>query len=306
MTNEKYPLVSVLIPTYNRPDYFRLALDSVLAQTYPNIEIIIGDDSTDNATQELVKQFYLPAYKNIIYFRNSPTLGQFQNDLMLFEQASGDYINYLMDDDLFHPDKIQKMMNFFLTDSNISMVTSYRKLINEAGVHIPDSINIKLFEFTTILPGTYAGNRMLMDCHNYIGEPTTALFKKQHLTEPFGTLNGREYNCCVDMASWLHLLSKGNLAYISEPLSSFRMHSGQQLNSYMKTLEGTEDLTHLITTSQNYRFLQNKIEYQQALEKVLQVILYGFQYYGEDMTDEIKQRLNQCVSTVHIEIAKQN
>ncbi|MEH7221468.1 glycosyltransferase family 2 protein, partial [Bacillus toyonensis] len=46
MTINTYPLVSILIPTYNRPHYFQLALDSALAQTYPNIEIIIGDDST--------------------------------------------------------------------------------------------------------------------------------------------------------------------------------------------------------------------------------------------------------------------
>jgi len=305
MPNKTYPLVSILIPTYNRPYFFLLALDSALAQTYPNIEIIIGDDSTNNTTQELVRQFYLPVYKNIIYIRNPSSLGQFQNDLMLYEQAAGDYINYLMDDDLFHPDKIQKMMNFFLTDSSYSIVTSYRKLIDEKGRHIPDNfINIKLCEITTKLSGMDAGNRMLIECHNYIGEPTTVLFKKQNLTEPFGTLSGREYNCCVDMATWIHLLSKGNVAYISEPLSSFRIHSGQQLHSRMKQLEGIEDLTHLITTSIIYNFLQNKTEYQQALLKVLQSIMFGFQYYSEDLTDAIKQRLMQCLVTVNIEMAK--
>ncbi|PFE05406.1 glycosyltransferase family 2 protein [Bacillus cereus] len=303
MTRNPYPLVSILIPTYNRPHYFQLALDSALAQTYPNIEIIIGDDSTDNKTQELVRQFYLPKYKNIFYIRNYSSLGQFQNDLLLFEQASGDYINYLMDDDLLHPDKIQKMMNLFLTDSNLSIVTSYRKLIDEKGKHIPDGpINIKLCEITTKLSGLDVGNQMLMECCNYIGEPTTPVFKKQYLTEFFGTLNGREYNCCVDMASWIHLLSKGNVTYISEPLSSFRIHSGQQLQSNMKVLEGIEDLTHLIIISKNYGFLQNKTEYQKALLEVLQRISYGFQHYSKDMTDTINQRLIQCVENVKIEL----
>ncbi|EJQ80455.1 MULTISPECIES: glycosyltransferase family 2 protein [Bacillus cereus group] len=303
MTLHTYPLVSILIPTYNRPHYFQLALDSALAQTYPNIEIIIGDDSTDNKTQDLVRQFYLPEYKNIFYIRNSSSLGQFQNDLLLFEQASGDYINYLMDDDLLHPDKIQKMMDLFLTDSNLSIVTSYRKLIDEKGKHIPDGpINIKLCEITTKLSGMDVGNRMLMECCNYIGEPTTPLFKKKHLTESFGSLNGRNYNCCVDMASWIHLLSTGNVTYISEPLSSFRIHSGQQLQSNMKVLEGIEDLTHLIISSENYGFLQNKTEYQKALQEVLQKILYGFQHYSKDMTGTINQRLIQCVKSVRIEL----
>ncbi|HDR7386015.1 TPA: glycosyltransferase [Bacillus toyonensis] len=303
MTINTYPLVSILIPTYNRPHYFQLALDSALAQTYPNIEIIIGDDSTDNKTQELIKQSYLPIYKNIVYIQNSVSLGQFQNGLLLFEKASGNYINYLMDDDLLHPDKIQKMMNLFLTDNSLSLVTSYRKLIDEKGEHIPDGpINIKLCEITTKLSGMDVGNQMLMNCCNYIGEPTTPLFKKEHLIEAFGTLNGREYNCCVDMASWIHLLSKGNLTYISEPLSYFRIHSGQQLQSNMKLVEGIEDLTHLITVSKNYGFLQNKTEYQKALQEVLQRILYAFQHYNKDMTDMIYQRLTQCVETVKIEL----
>lgn len=302
MINSAYPLVSILIPTYNRPHYFQLALNSALAQTYPNIEIIIGDDSTDNKTQELVRKSYLPVHNDIIYIRNSPALGQFQNGLLLLEQANGDYINYLMDDDLLHPDKIQKMMSFFVTDDDLSLVTSYRKLINETGKHIPDGpINIKLCEITTKISGIDVGNQMLMDCCNYIGEPTTPLFKKKNLTESFGTLNKRKYNCCVDMASWINLLSKGNIAYIMEPLSSFRIHSGQQLQSNMKILEGIEDLTHLITTSKDYGFLQDKLEYQKALQEVLQKISYGFQHYSKDMTDIINQRLLQCIKTVKTE-----
>lgn len=68
-----YPLVSVLIPTYNRPHYFKEALDSVINQTYRNIEIIIGDDSTNNETEELVRNQYLYKYPNIKYYHNEKT-----------------------------------------------------------------------------------------------------------------------------------------------------------------------------------------------------------------------------------------
>ncbi len=57
------PLVSILIPTYNRPHYFKIALESALAQTYSNIEIIIGDDSTNDETATLIREQYLPNYK---------------------------------------------------------------------------------------------------------------------------------------------------------------------------------------------------------------------------------------------------
>ncbi|ENL4424233.1 TPA: glycosyltransferase family 2 protein, partial [Bacillus cereus] len=75
-TNEKEinqtPLVSVLIPTYNRPHYFEKALCSVLEQTYPNIEIIIGDDSTNDETEKVLQK-YLYDHSNIIYIKNRST-----------------------------------------------------------------------------------------------------------------------------------------------------------------------------------------------------------------------------------------
>ncbi|MFH4338885.1 hypothetical protein WAJ35_26260, partial [Acinetobacter baumannii] len=77
---------------------------------------------------------------------------------------------------------------------------------------------------------------MLKGGHNIIGEPTTTLFRKELLTEPFGTLKERQYSCSVDMASWISLLSKGNAIYISEPLSQFRYHAGQQIHN--KLLQG--------------------------------------------------------------------
>ena len=57
------PLVSILIPTYNRPHYFKIALESALAQTYSNIEIIVGDDSTNNETEKLIYRHYLHKHK---------------------------------------------------------------------------------------------------------------------------------------------------------------------------------------------------------------------------------------------------
>ncbi len=56
---DQLPLVSVLIPTYNRPRYFEEALCSVLEQTYPNIEIIVGDDSTNEETEKGVTKILM-------------------------------------------------------------------------------------------------------------------------------------------------------------------------------------------------------------------------------------------------------
>ena len=65
---EQMPLVSILIPTYNRPDYFKIAFESALNQTYSNIEIIVCDNSTNEKTNEYIKPFL--SNKRVKYYRN--------------------------------------------------------------------------------------------------------------------------------------------------------------------------------------------------------------------------------------------
>ena len=129
--NELNPLVSVLIPTYNSPDFFHEALKSALAQDYPNIEILVGDDSTDTRTAELMKQY--SSYSNIKYFNHGGPLGEkgYINGQFLLNSAKGEYINYLLHDDIFYPTKISRMMEVLKADidGKIGAVSSIRHLI---------------------------------------------------------------------------------------------------------------------------------------------------------------------------------
>lgn len=262
------PLVSILIPTYNRPKYFELALKSALEQTYENIEIVIGDDSTNNLTESLVKDKYLPYYNNIRYIRNKTNLGQFDNDLKLMELSRGEYINFLMDDDLFHPEKIEKMMDYFINDKEgeIVLVTSHRTLINETGDPYKDGgVTQKVFKEDTIMDGIEFGNILLKFNFNFIGEPTTVLFRKKDLTEPFGTFAGRKYGCIVDSATWLTLLSKGKGVYISDTLSFFRIHGNQQLQTEKMKILGATDYAYQVVSAKNIGFLENEEDYRFAL-----------------------------------------
>lgn len=264
---ETLPLVSILIPTYNRPEYFEVALKSVLAQSYPKIEIIVGDDSTNGETEKLMKR-YLSQFNNIRYIKNKNNLGQFENDLMLFREAKGEYINYLMDDDLFHPEKITKMMEYYLKDDKeqIKLVTSHRKMFDHNYQLFEDEgVSTKLFDEDTIIDGIKFGDFALKLNFNCFGEPTTVLFRKKDLKEPFGTFEGRKYGCNVDMASWLNLLSEGKAVYIAETLSFFRIHQGQQLNSKEMRLKGLMDFSHSILNGRIKGFLQDVNDYKKAL-----------------------------------------
>ena len=119
--------------------------------------------------------------------------------------------------------KLQKMMAYFEQDTNKNLALSNflsQYWIDDHGNPIGDAHPTqRLYSEDIQLNGIFSGDWMLKGGHNIIGEPTTVLFRKQLLTEPFGTLKGRHYSCSVDMASWISLLSKGDAVYISEPLS---------------------------------------------------------------------------------------
>lgn len=273
--SKELPKVSILIPTYNRPYYFELALQSALNQSYSNLEIIVGDDSTNDETEQLIKP-YLEKYPQLIYYKNPQNLGQFENDLKLLELASGEYINFLMDDDLFHPDKISKMMVYFQQDhqEEIALVTSKRAIINENGAVQPDIAETQTgFLQDTILDGNELINMLVgLQWGNFIGEPTTVLFRKKYLTEPFGILVNRKYTCTVDMASWIVLLRNRKGVYMTDTLSYFRMHPAQQIKQREIIIAGSIDLVHLILQAPSLGYLQEKDKLVMAYMNTLRFI----------------------------------
>lgn len=290
------PLVSILIPTYNRPDYFELALKSALDQTYANIEIVIGDDSTNNLTESLVKNNYLPYYNQIRYIRNETNLGQFENDLKLIELSRGEYINFLMDDDLFHPEKIARMMEYYLNDSKeeLTLVTSHRRFINENGdLYNEVGVTQKVFREDIVMDGKELGNLFLKNNFNFIGEPTTVLFRKKDLNEPFGTFVGRKYGCNVDSATWLTLLSKGKGVYLSETLSYFRIHDNQQLQTDKMKILGATDYAYQVVSAKTTGFLENEEDYRLALVNSLN---YGRKVVGNK--DSAIGQLNELINII--------
>ncbi|CAH8770834.1 glycosyltransferase family 2 protein [Paenibacillus dendritiformis] len=285
-----HPLVSVVIPAYNRPHTLKIAIDSVLEQTYPNIEIVICDDSSNNEVQQMLEAAYLPSYPQIKYHKNEKNLF-LENWHKCFDLASGEYINYLMDDDVFHKEKISKMLYFFNEFENITLVTSYRQTINESGSFLPPiAATVRLYEETRVMDGKTLGNIALTRCLNMIGEPTTVLFKKADLTERFGVYRGKQYSLINDMAAWLSLLSKGKAVYIPEALSYFRLHASQNNNALgFKAFSEWLDIT---IASREEGFLETEELYKTAL-LAYRVRVQGYPQFAEDI-----QRIDTILNTV--------
>ena len=257
------PLVSILIPTYNQTKYLKQALDSALNQTYRNTEIIICDDSTTRDVQKLVEQ-YMQKTNKIKYFNNGGPSGlKGQNNIRkCFVKSSGEYISYLLHDDLYSPNRIDKMINYFLYDDTLSLITSYRKLVNENGEYLDDTFRtICQYPYDIRLTGEEAGRKMLFSIINYIGELTTAMFRKRVVDFDIVDYDKYEITCLSDVSLWLNLLRRGNMIYISEPLSKFRIHASQNTNDTALSFWIATDYFNLIISSyENKVFIKNRKE----------------------------------------------
>lgn len=228
-----FPLVSVLIPTYNRCDLFSLALKSVLEQDYPNLEIIVSDDGNNDETEKYI-QPYLKDKKLNITYKHHKNFTFEKNWLWLLENFHGEYFNFLMDDDLFAPNKISRMVSGYIINPNVSLVTSYRQFIDINGKYIMSAA--PLADEDTIFDGKYIIKKTLYSFLNFIGEPTTVLLHKSAKSIMQGYV--QENSAIIDLKTSLKILEKGDLLYIREPLSFFRIHDNQDQNSIERTIDG--------------------------------------------------------------------
>jgi len=117
----KLKKVSVIIPTYNRQDTLKRAIETCISQTYKDIEIIIVDD-TKKSQQDLIDSYH---DDRIVYVHNANPQGSPIARNIGIERATGEYIAFLDDDDEWLPEKIEKQLNYMLNNPNCPIVICY-------------------------------------------------------------------------------------------------------------------------------------------------------------------------------------
>lgn len=288
-----YPLVSILIPTHERPEWFTLALESALQQTYRNIDLVVTDNSEDDRTEEIVKESQ-KTHPHIRYY-HIPGASALENWQTSMDKAQSEYISYLLDDDLFLPNKVAEMMNYFFVNPSVRIVTSYRQLIDADGNVLPDAgFSRCLFEKTEFIPGEEAGKLLLTQNFNWIGEFSTAIFRqgsgkyKVHI----GGWSGTEKNVIDDYGLWLQLMELGGVIYIPQPLSQFRQHSGNGTREYRIHINGCISMGTIIQEAWNKKkFLNNENDLKKAISAwfgmTVGILEYGYEtgYQSEEFND---------------------
>ncbi|MEZ0542408.1 glycosyltransferase family 2 protein [Fibrella arboris] len=126
---QQLPLVSVVLATYNGERFLEAQLDSIVRQTYPNLEVVIVDDCSTDSTAAILTR-YAAQYSFVRVVLNETNLGYVRNFEKGMLLATGDYIAPSDQDDVWHPDKISTLVAE-IGDSELAYADS--RLIDEAG-----------------------------------------------------------------------------------------------------------------------------------------------------------------------------
>lgn len=218
-------MISVIISTYKRePPLLERAINSVLCQTYKDIEIIIVDDSpADYAYREEVASTVY-AYKrtnphiNIHYIQHEKNRGACVARNTGLAQAQGEFVAYLDDDDEWLPDKLEKQIQIF-SSSAVALVYCGRICKND----LTGKSNIESIQF-------YKGDVFKQLLYsNFIGSTSFPLIKANCLKEIGGF--DEQMQSAQDVDVWLRIAKNHPIDYVSEPLVIYHEHDGEQITS---------------------------------------------------------------------------
>ncbi|SDV50542.1 glycosyltransferase family 2 protein [Chitinasiproducens palmae] len=130
-------LVSLCVPTFKRPGKLAEALASCAAQSYRDIEIVIGDDSPDDASEAVVARHIRRHGGVVRYARHRPALGQAGNVNSLFARARGDRLVLLHDDDVLEPHAVETLAACWDATPGLTAAFGKQWLMDELGVVLP-------------------------------------------------------------------------------------------------------------------------------------------------------------------------
>jgi len=263
------PLVSVLIPTYNGERFLRPALRSALGQSHREIEVLIGDDASTDGTAEVVAAAEAsdPRVRGI---RHAQNLGPFRNPVHLLAEARGEYVKYLLHDDVLATDCIRDLLRGMQSAPGVSMAFSRRVLINEEGRTRPDGDLAPLVDRPGLIDGRELGNTVLESCTNVIGELTTALFRRADVDpDDLWQVDGRRVDVLNDVQLWLMLLRQGSAWYSPQALSRFRVHGGQNTFSPAFVGRAERDWSRLVDWGARNGFLTGEGQERRANARAL-------------------------------------
>ncbi len=213
------PLVSILIPNYNYARYLPECLDSVLSQTYNNIECVISDNASTDNSWEIIES-YKEKFKKRGYifktFHNEKNMGSSFNCIQCRDNSTGDYIYYLCSDDSIEPTLIESAMNVFARSDEIGLVIFNRNDMDEKGIK---KESIPFYNESCIIPGEAQAAVFMMAG---VAVFSQCIYKKSKLK--MITSLDKNARFVGDWYLNFRMCMVSDVAYIKKPLYNYRQH----------------------------------------------------------------------------------
>ena len=141
--SNKRPRVSIVVPTYNRAELMQPTLDSILAQTYRDMEVIVVDNASTDATQDVIQTRYVARDARVRYIRNPTNLGYIASYIIGYEATRGEFVNFFDSDDLMEPTKIEEQVRYLDQHADMGLVQCRYRHIDEHGREIDKVGNLE-------------------------------------------------------------------------------------------------------------------------------------------------------------------
>jgi glycosyltransferase involved in cell wall biosynthesis len=223
MSNVK---VTVIIPTYNRVDYLKKTLDSIVAQTFQDFEIIVVDDGSPNDTTEVLCKHY----SKVKYIRIPNSGGPAKPRNTAIKEANGDYIAFVDDDDIWLPTKLEKQVKALEENPDFGLAHCFCNVIDGDGnttgevVGKPGNASVKHGDVSLRMMGNWT-----------IMMPTPLVNKK--VVQKTGFFNEEIPGTFADVEYWVRASFETKFYYLNEGLVNYRVHEQNMSNDKQKYMD---------------------------------------------------------------------
>lgn len=257
--NKKLPLISILIPAYNHEQYVCDSLDSILNESYPNLEVIIIDDGSSDGTPKIIQEWVTKHKASLpITYISRPNKGICATLNELISLANGEYNLLFSSDDLLINDGIMKRYEYLQKNPEKLSVVADSTVIDENSEFMFESAICDLHKGNKANYGTDKGFQ-----EEIVKKWALAGTRLDH--ESLYKEHGK-YDESLTIDDWdfcLRLVARNQLGFMDENFTAYRMHRG----STCRTLSPKEQIEHL--KSMQKTILKNFYRFKPSLAKHL-------------------------------------
>ncbi len=303
--NNRLPKVTICVPVRNGARTIRRTLDSLLNQDYPNYEIIVSDNCSDDDTAKIVSQY---ASNGVKYFFN-PVLdkwGAESNWNYILTLAEGPFIALYHADDIYTPTMVRRQVEFLLKYPEASAVFTMTQTIDEYDRPIkmgtrklPQELRGKeIFRYEEFLNYT-------LKYSTFVVVPT--MMSKREIIDRVGVFNWEKYATASDIDLYLRMAKHGPIGVIDEPLHKYRISnqqgSAQIFHQRTFLMHFFNVLDYYISKPEVRVLIQKEALSLYRMQRAADQILCAMNLLTQGRTDEAKCYLNEALIWRHFIIS---